>query len=184
MVYKFVFISDEVDNFSREILIDSEATFAELNKAVLASVGYDSSRITSFFLCSENWEKGTEITLLEMDTDSDVDNWLMDKAVLSELISDEHQKLLFVFDNLNDRAFFMELVEIQYNKTIDAPVCSTASGNPPVQEKDDEFMNSSTALSGNQFSDFSEFYGEDDFNPDELDEEGFSNLDEGSEAYL
>ena len=40
MVFKFVILSDEVDNFVREILIESDATFLGLNDAILESVGY------------------------------------------------------------------------------------------------------------------------------------------------
>ena len=35
MVYRFTIISDEVDNFRREIQIDSDATFLELHSAIL-----------------------------------------------------------------------------------------------------------------------------------------------------
>ena len=40
MVFKFILLSDEVDDFLREIHIDSDATFLELNNAILDSVGY------------------------------------------------------------------------------------------------------------------------------------------------
>ena len=48
MVYKFLILSDEVDHFAREIEIDSEATFLELNDAILESVGYTKDQLTSF----------------------------------------------------------------------------------------------------------------------------------------
>ena len=37
MVYKFRIISDEVDDFLREIDIDSEASFYDLHEAILKS---------------------------------------------------------------------------------------------------------------------------------------------------
>ena len=40
MIYKFRLLSDEVDNFRRDIEIDSEATFLELHNAILESVKY------------------------------------------------------------------------------------------------------------------------------------------------
>ena len=40
MVYKFLILSDEVDHFAREIEIDSEATFLELNDAILGSADF------------------------------------------------------------------------------------------------------------------------------------------------
>ena len=57
MVYRFTIISDEVDNFRREIQIDSEATFLDFHRAILKSAGYPDDQMTSFFICDEDWEK-------------------------------------------------------------------------------------------------------------------------------
>jgi hypothetical protein len=177
MIYKFVLISDEVDGFSREIMVDAEATFLDLNEAVLNSVNYSKDQITSFFICNDDWEKETEITLFEMNVDSDVDNWIMNKAVLSELIPDEKQKLIYVFDNLNDRVFFMELVEIIYNKNQPFPQCISTIGDPPpqlIENFDIEDISASSDIGEN-------FYGDEDFDPDELDDDSFENFDDGSD---
>ena len=40
MIYRFTIISDEVDDFVREIQIDPEATFLDFHEAILKSVGY------------------------------------------------------------------------------------------------------------------------------------------------
>ena len=179
MIYKFIFISDEVDNFSREIQINSDATFFDLHEAILKSVGYSTDQITSFFLCNDDWEKEVEITLFEMDTDSDVDNWVMDDAVLSELIPDEKQKLMYVFDNLNERAFFMEMIEIIPNKNLVASTCSVSVGIPPPQIiSDDLLQETSSKLDTGE-----NFYGEDAFNPDEFDEDGFNDLAANEDDY-
>ena len=60
MIYKFLLLSDEVETFSREICIDSEATFLELNDAILNSVNYTKDQITSFFICEDDREKREE----------------------------------------------------------------------------------------------------------------------------
>ena len=65
MVYKFTILSDEVDTFVREIAIDSEASFFELHNSILDSVNYEKNQMTSFFICTDDWEKGQEITLVE-----------------------------------------------------------------------------------------------------------------------
>ncbi|MGL5730875.1 MAG: hypothetical protein ACRCX5_07115, partial [Bacteroidales bacterium] len=70
MIYRFVLLSDEVDNFGREISIDSDATFQELNNVILESVEYKQGEMTSFFICSDDWEKEKEVTLMDMGTDS------------------------------------------------------------------------------------------------------------------
>ena len=57
MVYRFTIISDEVDDFIREIQIDSEATFFELHEAILKSAKYNDDQLTSFFICDEDWDR-------------------------------------------------------------------------------------------------------------------------------
>ena len=128
------------------------------------------------FAGNEDWEKETEITLFEMDTDSDVDSWVMDEAVLNELITEEKQKMIYVFDNLNERVFFMELVEIIFNKELSAPECVSSKGEPPVQVLDNydpEDFSTSLDLGEN-------FYGDEDYNPDELDNEEFDDYGQDS----
>ncbi len=144
MVYKFVIISDEVEDFKRVIKIDSDATFKELNEAILDSVGYTHDQMTSFFICESDWEKLTEITLVDMGKDSDEDIWLMDTTRISDLVEDEGQRLMFVFDYLTDRAFFMELRETIFGEDLDTPVCTKKVGDAPAQMVDFEEIEKNT----------------------------------------
>ena len=171
MVYKFLLLSDEVDNFSRAIEINSDSTFFQFHNAILESVGYNKDQITSFFICSENWEKHEEITLIAMDTGSEYDNFVMDSTHLDEFIEDAGQRLLYVFDNLTERAFFIELKEIIPSKRLSEPVCTFSKGKAPVQLLDiDDFA-------VNQKIDFdTEFYGDEEFDLDELGEDSFGDV--------
>ena len=116
-----------------------------------------------------------EITLVEMDTSSEEDCYVMADTQLEELLEDEHQKLLFVFDYMTERAFFMELREIVPGKDLDAPICSKSVGTPPAQIVSfDEFeaKNGSTDVG-------EDFYGDSEYDMDELDKSGFDGLGEG-----
>lgn len=175
MLFRFLILSDEVDDFKREIKIDSEATFLELHNAILKSVGYTSDQMCSFFVCDDDWSKKTEITLMEMDTTSEVDSYIMEDTQLEELLEDEHQKLLFVFDYMTERAFFMELREIETGKSLSAPVCSKSVGLAPTQQMAfDEFETKTGSIDLGE-----DFYGDSEYNPDDLDKEGFDGLDDG-----
>ena len=57
MIYRFTIISDEVDDFVREIQIDPEATFLDFHEAILKSVGYTNDQMTSFFICDDELGK-------------------------------------------------------------------------------------------------------------------------------
>ena len=181
MIYKFILVSDEEADFMREISISSEASFLELHEAILNSVNYEGGAITSFFTCSDDWEKEQEITLIEMDTDSDVESYVMSETPISELVTDEHQKLLYVFDFLSDRAFFIELKEIVFGQDIDAAECTASLGDAPEQYKLEEVEDIfETKPKGKKaaISEFDDenFYGDEGFNEDEFDDESFSDL--------
>ena len=178
MIYKFLLISDEQDNFVREIEIDAEATFLDFQKAIIKSVKYAEGELTSFFICSDEWEKEQEITFMEMDTDSSVDTYLMEDTTLEELVDDEGQKLLFVFDMLTERAFFIELKEIVTGKTLKEAVCTYSQGLPPEQSINfDDFEETIVKKAENQKIFDADFYDEEGYNEDELDMEGFSDLE-------
>lgn len=169
MVYRFMIISDEVDDFFREIKIDSEATFFELHEAILKSVNYKDDQMTSFFTCDEDWEKEKEITLEEMDNGTEEDSWIMKETHLSELIEEEKQKLVYVFDPLAERMFFIELSEILTGKDLDKAVCSRQAGEAPQQTVDFEDI----AITGGAMDLDETFYGDQDFDMEDFDPEGF-----------
>ena len=108
MIYRRTLISDEAEGFLREIQIDPEATFYDFHEAIIKSVGYTDDQITSFFVCDDDWEKEKEITLEEMDDNPEVDSWVMRDTHINELVEDEKQKLVYVFDILTERCFFIE----------------------------------------------------------------------------
>ena len=175
MVYKFKLVSDEADNFSREIEIDSESTFLQLRNAILDSVGYSKDELDSFFLCDEDWSKEEEITLEDMGTNSDQDVWLMESTPLNEMIEEEGQKLIFVFDYLTERCFFMEMREAIPGRNLREPICTLKQGKAPTQHVDmDEFEKSIDEKLNKEFEITDDFYpGEDSFNEEDIEGMGF-----------
>ncbi|GAE19335.1 IS1096 element passenger TnpR family protein [Bacteroides pyogenes] len=169
MIYRFTIISDEADDFVREIQIDPEATFFDFHKAILECTGYTDDQMTSFFICDDDWEKDKEVTLEEMDDNPEMDSWVMKDTVVSELVEDEKQKLLYVFDYMTERCFFIELSEIITGKEIKGAKCTKKSGEAPKQTVDFEEM----ASTGNSLDLDESFYGDQDFDMEDFDQEGF-----------
>lgn len=179
MIFTFRIVSDEVDNFKREIKIDGTATFLDLKNAICDCVGYDKGQMSSFFLCDRNWDKEKEITYEDMGSDADQDVWLMDESVLSDFIDDEGQRLLYVFDYITDRAFFIEMTEIVTGRSLKDPVCSLSLGHAPQETVDlDEFDAKidakQAAVTATDLDE--DFYGDQDYNADEFDAEGFDEM--------
>ena len=172
MVYKFRLLSDEVEDFRRDIEIDSDATFQELNDAILESVNYPDDQMTSFFICNNNWIKELEITREDMGGMSEEENYVMADTVIGDIVEEEKQKLMYVFDPLGDRAFFMELSKIEFGKSADEAVCTKSVGEPPVQLQDiNELLSSNTTTTSEEFNE--DFYGSDDYNEDDIDLDGY-----------
>lgn len=178
MVYKFKLVSDEVSNFSREIEIDANSTFLQLRNAILESVDYSKDDIDSFFLCDDEWNREEEITLEDMGSSSDQDIWIMEDTPLNELIEEEGQKLVYVFDYLTERSFFMEMKEAVPGRTLSDPICTVKRGKAPAQFVDmEEFDNKidQAAKRAAEDLDIEDLYGDTEFNEDELGS-GFDDL--------
>lgn len=184
MVFNFRIVSDEVDNFKREIQIDSEATFLDLKNAICESVGYDKNQMCSFFICDDRWEKEKEITMEDMGSDSSEDIYLMEDSILSDFIDDEGQRLMFTFDYFADRSFYIEMKEMITGKQLTDPLCTLSIGKAPSQELDMDLDTfdaktdaKAAAAAAAAAEDMDEdFYGSDSFNEDEFDAEGFDEL--------
>ena len=174
MIYRFIIVSDEVDDFRRDIRIDSNATFFELHEAILHSVSYTKDQITSFFICDDDWTKQTEITLMDMNSSSDEDIYVMDSTRLSELLDEERQKLVYVFELLTDRCFYMELREILPGKNQDQPQVTKSTGQAPQQislMEDLDFsipVHTSHSSPYDEENDFYDDFGDEDYNDEDL----------------
>jgi len=164
MVYRFFLLSDEIDNFKREIQISSQASFLDFHKEILKCTGYDTNQLYSFFTCDKDWNKEKEITLFEMDTSSEEDCYVMESTLLEDLIEEERQKLFYVFDMLEERVFYIELGEIITGKNLKDPICTKSIGQPPNQIKDFLLPESNTTTDLDE-----NFYGDDAYNDEELD---------------
>lgn len=172
MLYKIALICDEVADFFREITIDADATFLDLNNAILEACGYDDSQITSFFTCSDTWDKEQQIVREDMGTSAeDEDVYLMASTPLRDLLEDEEQKMIYIFDPANDRIFYLELTEIVTGKTMDKAECSMSRGKAPQQLKgfdlDFNTLGSDNSDLDLDLDDFStEGYNDDEFDPE------------------
>lgn len=132
MVYHFIIISGEVEDFSREIAIDENATFLTFHNAIQDSVQYDKSQMASFFEIDDDYNKIGEITLMDMGDMSDMKPRLMDEVKLNEVFTSVKEKMIYEFDFFNGRGFYIQLQTL-IDKSIDMPVLLKSEGNPPEQ---------------------------------------------------
>jgi hypothetical protein len=176
MLYRIKFISDEKEDFIREIKIDSESTFEDLHSAILLSCNYADDQMTSFFICNDEWELKEQITrenVIEPGHE-DEDLYVMSETALNDFIEDEGQKMLYVFDPFSERSFFLEVKELIPGEYLKAPIISRSIGDAPQQIMDfDVSMAVDVQKANTLFEDDTDFFDEEGFNSDEFDPEGF-----------
>lgn len=121
--------------FLRDYEIDSNQNFLDFHKLIQGNLKYDANQITSFFIADENWNKGLELTLIDMENDGGPAAIPMDSVRIKDLLKQRKDRLLYVFDIFNDNLFFIELLDFFPPKSsVKYPVCSASVGEPPVVE--------------------------------------------------
>lgn len=176
--YKFRVLLDNPNNeeIFRDITISSENTFSEFYDVIISSFFFNGDQLASFYVSNSSWDKGREISLMDMGTNEGPDSPLtMNETILKDLVISEDQKFILVYDFLKMWCFLIELIDIK-TETIDNPSIDISIGISPKEESrevdiEDPFGGSSSDL-GSDFDDiFSEFEDEDDFG-------GFENIDD------
>ena len=175
MIYRITFSCDEGDqNFRRVFEADSEATFLDLHKAILASVNYPDDQMTSFFMCNDRWEKEQEVTLVEMGSNFEYDNMTMESTRLSELMTEQGQRLIYVFDPMFERYFFGKLQEIAPGHK-ESVTGVESKGKAPKQLKTED-LDAIVGKDGKGDLDLDDLGFGDEFDMNDLDMEGFQDL--------
>ncbi len=174
MLFKISFICDEIEDFLREITIDADATFLDLNKAILDACGYSDDQITVFYICDDKWETKEQITREDMETGkSDQDTYIMENSVLRDFIHDQGQKLIYVFDSFYDRVLYAKVTEIITGESSDKPVCSRTKGKAPQQIAIENENPTKDTLADDDLMYNDDFYGNDEYDQEDIDSEGF-----------
>lgn len=111
-VYKFRVLIDTEDDVFRDIEIRSDQTFEDLHHAIIKAYGFFGDQMTSFYVSNDNWDKGQEIVLLDMGFDEKNAPPQMSTTIVSDMISEVDQKLIYVYDFLRMWIFYIELINL------------------------------------------------------------------------
>jgi hypothetical protein len=179
--YTYRVVVDTKEDSFRDIEIASNATFESLHNAIIEAYEFRGDQMTSFFMSDDDWEKGEEISLMDMGFGKS-----MSDTKLDEMMEADGQKILYVYDFLKLWVFYVELVKTNAVATrSDLPAIILKIGKSP-NEDDKEIPNllegmtdfDGSSSKSNEVEDFYKTYG-DEFN-DDLDDdfEGFENIDD------
>ncbi len=124
--YRFRIMVEEPEEFLREIDLLANHTFEDFHKILVSSVGIEGNELASFFICNHRWRKLNEFTLIDMQAEQsfDIDDedarerknpipvQLMSAIKIRDVINDPHQRLIYEYDFLRTKTFFIDLIKI------------------------------------------------------------------------
>ena len=151
--HKFRVYFDEVEDFVRDVEISASDNFESLHHLLYECIGLKGNEFAAFSICDPKWNKQKEITLLDTsDEDDMVDEepeyddedqystktrlpkFIMKDAILKDFISDPHQHILYEYDFMNPKTFYLELQKVaQTDNGDDLPRCTYKVMELPVQ---------------------------------------------------
>ena len=134
-VYKFrVLLDSAEEEVFRDILVESTATFKDFHRVILNAFEFDGDQLASFYLSNEDWDKGEEISLMDMSFGEEEPSKTMDNTSLEDCMYDSRQKIILVYDFLKMWIFLIELQEVTQTSEHELPYCVVAIGNAPKQD--------------------------------------------------
>lgn len=180
MTLKLTLFSQEKEDFVLEILIDSDAKFADLHQLILSDCHYEEHQKQSFLICDDEWRVKQRICLTDSEKvgyDEDIN--LMSRTRIGDFLEDEGQRLAYVFDPEGKRFFLMELTETVFSRSEKKALVNRRHGEAPMQvstphPSPEEEGSFAAFSSSEELEEGAEaFYGDEGFEEEELDLEGY-----------
>lgn len=180
MIFKFRALAAADRAFLRDYEIDENCNLTQLHKLIQTNLGFDENQLTSFFLADDDWNKGLEFTLLDMQNDDGPAAVPMDQIRIGDVLNQRKARLLYVYDLFNEHHLFLELIDItQPQSGVKYPRCCAAVGEPPICLADDsDDFQKHMSLNINELDDFDDSL-DDEFNSefgDDLGDDDFTDL--------
>lgn len=136
-MYKIRIILDTKEDVIRTLLVDDQISLETLHYTIAKSFGFNGQEMASFYLTDDDWTQGEEIPLFNMSDDGM--GLAMNTAILNEVLPNEGDKLIYVYDFLALWTFYVEILETSPNHEADLPKTILAIGEIPEEAPEKEF---------------------------------------------
>ena len=114
-IFKIRVVADTEEDIFIDLIADKNCSLMELHNVILKSFELNEMEMASFYLSNDNWDKGEEITLFNMETDEDEDSpKSMDQTLLNDFFIEDITKVLYLNDFLNLNIFYIEILNEDY----------------------------------------------------------------------
>lgn len=172
--YKFRVLLDNENNVEvfRDIVIAQNSSFETLYRSITAAFNFSNEHMASFYVSDEAWDKGEEISLLDVNFDENTDPvGLMSHLNLEDRVKSNDQKFILVHDFMSMWIFLIELQEI-LEEHIDTPYVTLQVGNAPKEESKLQFQDFEEEYLFDEEEDEFDEFSDDAIDPDDF-EEGY-----------
>lgn len=105
-------LSDESDNFVRDFEVYPDMTLADFSRFLLQALRYDDCMV-SIFKSDAEWRPVEEFSEIDLGDDIPGVPRCMDNVTLMEVNNTFHDRLIYTFDMMNNRSFYLELLDMQ-----------------------------------------------------------------------
>lgn len=97
-----------------DIVVNDNQTFEAFYQSILEAFDFSNDQMASFFVSDTDWNKGEELSLMDMSFGSDTEEApvQMTDLMIRERFQDPKQRFILVYDFLNMWIFLIELQEI------------------------------------------------------------------------
>lgn len=170
MIFQFRMLCDEDDYFLREYEVPYDITLSAFRDFMDADLRYRPDNITSFFTADDRWNKLHEFTSMDMGLEAEEGEaapTTMETTLLSQLIHNNKDKLIYQFDLFGERALYLELIQAKKAEPgVKYPQVTVSEGEAPDQDNP-SLGDESRSIFDDAMGDFNEFSGSDQYNEDE-----------------
>lgn len=173
--FRVLLDTEEETEIFRDILINEDDTFESLYQTIISSFRFQGDQMASFYMSNDDWDKGHEISLMDMtygDESLEEKTSLMYSSVLSHYMKDKDQKIILVYDFMRMWIFLIELLE-RNDLRIQRPEVVFSVGIAPPEdskmmdineEQEDEYIEDDDFDNHDPYGDdFEDGYNEEDY---------------------
>lgn len=174
--FRILLDSEQDQEVFRDIVISKEDTFESFYTEIMRSFNFEGNQMASFYVSNDNWDKGHEISWMDMsygDDQTEDSPSVMATSQLSEFIEEPDQKFILVYDFMRMWIFLIELIGYE-KEAPEKPTTVLSIGMAPPE--DSKMMHTDTFESEGG-DDEGDDFGFDDFE-DGMDEEDYGSFDE------
>lgn len=143
MLYRFRAIDPDREDFMREYEISPGMTFYDFHTFLVRDLSLPADAFCSFFMAGEQWEKGLELTIFDMDNETELAAIPMSSVSIGEIAREVGARFIYTYDLFHGQSLYFQLQAIDGAGLAPAsPVCVHASGsNPEVADDIVELAN-------------------------------------------